>query len=123
MSQKTKSAPDQVDNAAGWRRLALQHEAFREGRAERAAMVRLGKMLRQMREGADITQEELARRTAMTQPAISRIEQGFSTHTPTIDTLLRYVHGCNRKLLIGAGAAHGAQPQDLAAYLELRTEL
>jgi transcriptional regulator with XRE-family HTH domain len=68
----------------------------------------------------------------MTQPAISRIEQGFSTHAPTVDTLLRYVHGCDRKLLIGAGTSTAGaqtvrvpatQEQELAAFLDLRTEL
>ena len=104
---ESKSAPREVD-AAAEEEFALQFEGYREGRDERLAMIGLGKMLRQMREHEGITQEELARRTGMTQPAISRIEKGFSIHAPTIDTLMRYVHGCNQKLLIGAGAGAGA---------------
>jgi HTH-type transcriptional regulator/antitoxin HipB len=114
---ESKSASLEVDAAAELENFALEHEAFREGRDERLAMIGLGKMLRQMREHEGITQEELARRTGMTQPAISRIEQGFSTHAPTIETLARYVHGCKKKLLIGAGA--GGVEEDYNQLAEL----
>ena len=130
MIVESKSKPGVSDAERELSEVALQHEAFREGREERLAMVRLGNMLRRMRESAGYTQAQLAQRSGMTQPVISRIEQGFSTHAPTIDTLVRYVHGCNHRLLIGAGAStagmHPAgvvQEQELAAFIDLRAEL
>ncbi|MFI4879659.1 MAG: helix-turn-helix domain-containing protein [Steroidobacterales bacterium] len=99
-------------------RLAVGSEAFREGYEQREGMIRLGAMLKQMRESGGYTQEALAARTGMTQPAISRLESGFGTHVPTIDTVMRYMHGCKYQLIIGAG--HGAGADSAATPLDFQ---
>jgi transcriptional regulator with XRE-family HTH domain len=85
-------------------REGLKHEGFREGYAAREAMIRLGDMLRQTREAAGYTQEALAKRIGMSQPAISRLEGGFGPHGPEMDTVTRFVHGCEAELVIGIKA-------------------
>jgi transcriptional regulator with XRE-family HTH domain len=83
------------------RRRGLKSEAFREGYAARDALIRLGTLLRQVRDASGMTQLELAERIGMTQPAVSRIESGFGPHGPEIDTVMRYVQGCDYELVIG----------------------
>jgi transcriptional regulator with XRE-family HTH domain len=85
-------------------REGMKHEGFREGYAAREAMIRLGDMLRQTREAAGYTQEALAKKTGMTQPAISRLESGFGPHGPEMDTVTRFVHGCEAELVVGIKA-------------------
>lgn len=80
----------------------LKSEAFREGYAARDALIRLGTLLRRVREASGMTQVELAERVGMTQPAVSRIESGFGPHGPEIDTVMRFVQGCDFELVIGA---------------------
>jgi DNA-binding XRE family transcriptional regulator len=102
VSQMTK-AEKPARSLEELQQLALGDEAFRESYEQREGMIRLGAMLKQMRESAGYTQEVLAARTGMTQPAISRLESGFGIHVPTIDTVMRYMHGCKYQLVIGAG--------------------
>lgn len=90
------------------RRRGLRSEAFREGYAARDAIIRLGTLLRRVREASGMTQVELAERVGMTQPAVSRIESGFGPHGPEIDTVIRYVQGCDFELVIGAKHRHTA---------------
>lgn len=82
----------------------LKHEGFREGYAAREAMIRLGDMLRQTREAVGYTQEYLAKKIGMSQPAISRLEAGFGPHGPEMDTVTRFVHGCEAELVVGIKA-------------------
>jgi transcriptional regulator with XRE-family HTH domain len=83
------------------RREGMQYEGFREGYAAREAMIRLGAMLRKVREASGETQESLAAKIGMSQPAISRLESGFGPHGPEMDTVTRFVHGCRAELVIG----------------------
>ncbi|MDP9087697.1 MAG: helix-turn-helix transcriptional regulator [Pseudomonadota bacterium] len=85
-------------------REGMKHEGFREGYAARGAMIRLGDMLRQTRESAGYTQEYLAKKIGMSQPAISRLESGFGPHGPEMDTVTRFVHGCEAELVVGIKA-------------------
>lgn len=94
------------------RRRGLKSEAFREGYAARDALIQLGTLLRQVREASGMTQVELAERVGMTQPAVSRIESGFGPHGPEIDTVMRYVQGCDFELVIGAKHRHAAGMAD-----------
>jgi DNA-binding XRE family transcriptional regulator len=80
----------------------LKNEGFRAGYEARDAIIRLGEMLQQMRETSGLTQLQLAERVGMTQPAVSRIESGLGPNGPAFDTMMRYVHGCNFELVIGA---------------------
>jgi transcriptional regulator with XRE-family HTH domain len=85
-------------------REGLKNEGFREGYEAREAMIRLGNMLRQTREAVGYTQEYLAKKIGMSQPAISRLEGGFGPHGPEMDTVTRYVHGCEAELVVGIKA-------------------
>jgi DNA-binding XRE family transcriptional regulator len=80
----------------------MQAPGFREGYEARDALIRLGDMLRGLREAEGLTQEELAERTGMAQPTISRLESGFGPRGPEMDTIARFVHGCNAKLVVEA---------------------
>lgn len=73
---------------------------FQEGYAARDALVRMGDMLRQAREASGLTQEALAEKIGMKQSGISRLESGFGPHGPELDTVMRFVHGCNLELVM-----------------------
>ena len=68
--------------ASLWKRGAAAGEGFTEGYAARDAIVRVGAMLRRMREDAGLTQAELAQRAAMDQSDISRLERGLRKAWP-----------------------------------------
>jgi HTH-type transcriptional regulator/antitoxin HipB len=99
----------------------FQNEGFRDGYSARDALVRLGEMLQQLREASGLTQAQLASRVGMTQPAVSRIESGLGPNGPEVDTVMRYMHGCDFELVIGA--KHRAKPRKQTAATErvLRT--
>jgi|SRR5271168_4743675 len=83
------------------RERGMQYEGFREGYEARDGLIRLGNLLRQAREVSGLTQESLAEKIGMTQPAISRLESGFGPHGPEMDTVMRFVHGCEAELVVG----------------------
>jgi DNA-binding XRE family transcriptional regulator len=106
----------------------MQAPGFREGYEARDAMIRLGDMLRGLREAAGYTQEQLAQRTGMAQPAISRLESGFGPRGPEMDTIARFVHGCDAQLVMQVKRepteASGDEEQAVAAgaqYDEFKT--
>ena len=106
----------------------MQAPGFREGYEARDALIRLGDMLRGVREAAGYTQEELAERTGMAQSAISRLESGFGPRGPEMDTILRFVHGCNAQLVVGvepepAAESDGDRELQAAAAGELYDQL
>ena len=78
----------------------MQYEGFREGYDARDGLIRLGNLLRQAREVSGLTQETLAVKIGMSQPAISRLESGFGPHGPEMDTVMRFVHGCEAELVV-----------------------
>lgn len=61
----------------------------------------LGAQIRQAREAAGISQEELAKKIGMTRSNYARIEQGRTN--VTIDSLLRIVGGLDVKLSVELG--------------------
>jgi len=83
------------------RERGLQHAAFREGYNARDALIRMGEMLRDLREAAGLRQEDLAAKIGMSQPAISRLESGFGPRGPEMETIMRFVHGCEADLVLG----------------------
>jgi transcriptional regulator with XRE-family HTH domain len=91
------------------RKRGREFPGFREGYDARDALIRVGEMLRQVREAAGLTQDELADKIGMKQPAISRLESGTGPHGPELDTVMRFVHGCDLELTVGA------KPRALAA--------
>jgi FimV-like protein len=109
------------------------YAGFREGYEARDALIRVGEMLSKARESSGLTQEALADRIGMKQSAISRLESGFGPHGPELDTVMRFVHGCDLELVVavkskgdsekGISDRHGhevASKLDLAkAYLDM----
>src|SRR5437867_13040404 len=61
--------------------------------------MRGGAILREARREAGLTQRELARRTDVPQPALSRIEREHLS--PRFETLDRLLRGCGRQLELG----------------------
>lgn len=88
----------------------LAHEGFREGFEARDAVIRLGDMLRRVREAANLSQAQLARKVGMTQPAVSRLEKGFGRRGPEVDTIMRFVHGCDMELVVQVRERPAAAP-------------
>jgi DNA-binding XRE family transcriptional regulator len=107
----------------------MQAPGFREGYEARDALIRLGDMLRGVREAAGYTQEELAERTGMAQPTISRLESGFGPRGPEMDTIMRFVHGCNAQLVVSVECEPAQESDqdelkaaaDLGLYDQLKT--
>jgi transcriptional regulator with XRE-family HTH domain len=98
------------------RQLGMTHGGFREGYEARDGLIRLGNLLRQAREVSGLTQETLAIKIGMSQPAISRLESGFGPHGPEMDTVMRFVHGCEAELVVGI--KHRESPQNSVAANE-----
>jgi transcriptional regulator with XRE-family HTH domain len=105
------------------RERGLQNEGFREGYSARDALIRLGEMLQQLREASGLTQTQLASRVGMTQPAVSRIESGLGPNGPEIDTVMRFMHGCDFELVIGAKQRVKSRRQAAASTRILATAL
>jgi len=100
------------------RRRGQEYPGFREGYEARDALIRMGEMLRQAREARGLTQEALAEKIGMKQPAISRLEAGFGPHGPEIDTVMRYVHGCDLELVVAVRprAPDGDERESVASF-------
>jgi HTH-type transcriptional regulator / antitoxin HipB len=62
----------------------LDDPEIRAGYEEARRAIELGAMVRQLRLDAGLSQEELAQRTGMTQPALSRLERGGGIPTITV---------------------------------------
>ena len=62
----------------------LDDPEIRVGYEEARRAIELGAMVRQLRLDAGLSQEELAQRTGMTQPALSRLERGGGIPTITV---------------------------------------
>ena len=89
----------------------LAYEGFREGFEARDAVIRLGEMLRRVREAANLSQAQLARKVGMTQPAVSRLEKGFGRRGPEVDTIMRFVRGCDMELVVQVRNRPAAAPE------------
>jgi ribosome-binding protein aMBF1 (putative translation factor) len=74
----------------------LQDPEVRAGYEDARRAIELGAMVRQLRLDAGLSQEELAQRTGMTQPALSRLERGGGI--PTIAVLDRIASALNATL-------------------------
>jgi HTH-type transcriptional regulator/antitoxin HipB len=70
----------------------------RAGYEEARRAIELGAMVRQLRLDAGPSQEELARRAGMTQPALSRLERGGGI--PTITVLDRIANALQATLTV-----------------------
>ena len=103
MARRETGRTEESDALASlWKRGAASGEGFVEGYAARDAIVRVGAMLRRMREDAGLTQTELAQRAAMDQSEISRLERGLGRHGPSVETLARVTEALGHALVVGA---------------------
>jgi ribosome-binding protein aMBF1 (putative translation factor) len=71
---------------------------IRAGYDEARRAIELGAMVRQLRLDAGLSQEELAQRAQMTQPALSRLERGGGI--PTITVLDRIASALHATLTV-----------------------
>ena len=99
------------------RKRGMANEGFAEGYAAREAIIHAGRMIRDMRTGAGLTQAGLAKRAGMSQPEISRLEAGLGTQGPGVETLNRLAQACGMGLVMGmrdlAVAAQDVDPAEL----------
>jgi DNA-binding XRE family transcriptional regulator len=77
----------------------LMSPETQEGYEKARHAFELGEKVREMREKAGLTQTELAKRMASTQPSIARLEAGGVT--PSIDILTRVAQAFDVELSIG----------------------
>jgi ribosome-binding protein aMBF1 (putative translation factor) len=70
----------------------------RAGYEEARRAIEIGAMVRELRLGAGLSQEELAQRAGMTQPALSRLERGGGI--PTIAVLDRIADALHATLTV-----------------------
>lgn len=82
-------------------------DGFAEGYGERNAIMHAARMIREMRIGAGLTQAELAARTGMSQPDISRLEAGVGKHGPSVETLQRLTDACGLQFVMGTRERRG----------------
>jgi ribosome-binding protein aMBF1 (putative translation factor) len=75
------------------------HAGYEEARRA----IELGAMVRQLRLDAGLSQEELAQRSGMTQPALSRLERGGGI--PTITVLDRIANALHATLTVSMTSA------------------
>lgn len=76
----------------------LDDPEIRAGYDEARRAIEIGAMVRELRLGAGLSQEELARRAWMTQPALSRLERGGGI--PTIAVLDRIAAALHATLTV-----------------------
>jgi DNA-binding XRE family transcriptional regulator len=70
-------------------------------RIEREEAVLLDALLK-ARQEAGLTQAQVAQRMGTQAPAVARLERSLATgkHSPSIDTLRKYVKACGKKLML-----------------------
>jgi DNA-binding XRE family transcriptional regulator len=76
----------------------LEDPEVRAGYEDARRAIELGAMVRQRRFEASLSQEELAQRAGMTQPALSRLERGGGI--PTITVLDRIANALHATLIV-----------------------
>ena len=103
-----------IGRLAALREAGEKVEAIREGYEARDALVRMGETLRAAREAQGLTQAALAERVGMTQPGVSRLEAGFGPNGPELETVMRYVHGCNLDLVLELRPKSAVEPKAAA---------
>lgn len=79
----------------------LEDPAVKQGYEHPQAAVRMGMLLRELRNSLDITQRELERRSGIPQPEISRYEAGNGPRGITITQLEKIAHAQGLEVVIG----------------------
>ena len=78
-----------MENFQTWEELKKELNITPEQQKEIDLEVELMQATTEARKSKNITQEELSRKSGLKQSVIARIEKG--THSPTINTLMRYL--------------------------------
>jgi DNA-binding XRE family transcriptional regulator len=82
------------------KRELLENAAFRQEWEAREAAVEFGRLARQMRTEAGLSQAQLAKELNVTQPLIARLESSHPERTPTLDTMARLARACRRRMVV-----------------------
>lgn len=71
------------------------------GRMEREESALLDALLK-ARQGAGLTQAQVAKRMGTQAPAVARLERALATgkHSPSVATLRKYVKACGKRLVL-----------------------
>lgn len=78
----------------------ISTEKVEESYATRKSILDIAEKIRSLRKEFGITQKELAEKTGMAQPDISKIEAGIGDKGPTIDTIDRIARAFDRSLSV-----------------------
>ncbi len=76
----------------------LRDPEFAHHFGQRRLIHEVARAVRSMREGADLTQAELAKAIGTSQPTIARLERGLDQRAPRWDTLNRIALALGRQL-------------------------
>lgn len=87
----------------------------REAFVERSAAFEAGDLVRLMREGAGLTQKELAQRVSTSQSHLSEVERGNGLQGPTFSMLRKIAHACEVDLRIEPVQTFGLGFDDMTA--------
>jgi DNA-binding XRE family transcriptional regulator len=83
----------------GYLKEKLRNKTFREAHEHYVAVLEIGMRVRKLREGAGLTQAELARKMGVSQQTISRLESG-EVDNPTVATLERIARATGHQLRV-----------------------
>lgn len=88
----------------------LRNPKFKHAFEERRMVHEVAIAVRAMREQAQLTQVELARRIGSSQPSIARIEKGLGYRTPQWETLKKIASALGRQLKLSFVEADAQEP-------------
>lgn len=75
-----------------------QNAEFKQHFQRELLINEIAKLVLQLRQGATLTQQELAHKARTTQPVIARLEKGSDSRVPSLELLARIAAAANAKL-------------------------
>ena len=104
--EKARASADKVNAAI--REKVMSNPETRALYERRRREIELALAMRDAREKAKLSQEDIAKRMQTTRSAVSRLESsGASRHSPSIDTLLKYAQAIGYELKINFVQSEG----------------
>jgi DNA-binding XRE family transcriptional regulator len=88
----------------------LRRPEFRDAFRDRRMVHGVAVAVRAMREQANLTQAELAKRIGSSQPSIARIEKGLGYRTPQWETLNKIARALGRQMKLSFVEADAEEP-------------
>lgn len=95
--------------------LASSTDEARAAFNEQTAVLQAGSLIREMRERAELTQRDLARKVGTTQPYLSDLERGTGLQGPTYLMLTNIARACGFSLRIEYNEQHEPVKLEAAA--------